>query len=116
MRKIDERTWCQVVEYIARERPDVVQVNSVDGLDCLRSYLLPSGELVARMTVYESNTEKEGNLCERLFEANEEMLAGSKFIYIPTQEECDYWDDPAEPERDICDLIAQKESELRGEA
>ena len=53
-------------------------------------------ELVACMCVYDSNTDKPGTECTRQFQIKEELLNTISYIYIPTDEQWQEWDDEDE--------------------
>lgn len=69
------------------------QANSVDGADCLRSYLAgDTGEVVARMRVAGGNTPAHALECARTFEAHPGLIAATAHIYVPTDEQWAAWD------------------------
>ena len=95
MIEVDFRGWKQLIEGMRRR--SVVryeQRNRVDGDDCIREYLNQE-KVVARLTVYKSNTDALGSECERKYELSPAIIEQVKNIFIPTQEQWDEWDDSA---------------------
>lgn len=85
---IDERTW----KAVCQELGSLKQVNSVEGNDGIRSYF-DGDTLVAQMRVIDSETDKPGQHCRRVFAASRELVAKAEQHYIPTNSEWDEWDD-----------------------
>lgn len=45
------------------------------------------------MFVIDANTDKLGQDCERVFYATQEILTATSYIYIPTDEEIEEWNE-----------------------
>ena len=89
---VTERTWIRVLTGKDRGLFQMQQENYVDGDDCIVEFR-QDDVVVARMTVYESNTDKLSVDCKRLFEVAEHLLDITSHIYVPTDEEYEEWAD-----------------------
>lgn len=109
MHVITERQWQQITQGIGEQCCGPLEwVNLNQGVDAFREYR-QGDQVVARMTVYEANTDKPGNECARKFEAEPWLLDRCKHIYIPTQAELNHWED-AYNELEIDELMRKKTS------
>ena len=93
MVEVSLNEWKQFTEGLSRKRfGPFTQHNVVNGPDCFRIYK-DGEEIVASMKVEESNTDRLGQECIRVFYIKEELLELIRDIYIPTQEDWDEWDE-----------------------
>ena len=107
--KIDQDGWKRIVEGITRGDIGPFEwQNHVEGTDCYRRYL-QDGEVVAVMLVIDSNTEKLGCDCERVFEARQDLVDATAYIYVPTDADWEEFDELNEdPEFDARGWLQQK--------
>ena len=99
--------WKKVVE--GMRRGDVgpfTQNNRPDGADEYREYFDEDNDLVACMKVIECNTDKPGQECDREFMIQLPIIEATSYIYIPTGEEIDEWDEQG---LDVGEEIAKRE-------
>ena len=85
--------WKQVTEGLARGviGPFGWKNVPLNG-DSLRCYL--DGEtVVAEMRIADCNTDKPSYECNRTYKADQALLDATAFIYIPTDEDYQIWDD-----------------------
>jgi len=93
MIKIDLIQWKQCMEGMSRgDIPSFIQMNRQDGDNSIREYF-DGDTVVMRMTVYAANTDAPGYENKRLFEAIKDILQKVSYIYIPTEEEYEQWDE-----------------------
>ena len=98
---VSENQWKKYMEGRSRGIvDDDLQYILLKGEDCIREYRR-DGEVVARMTVYKSNTLKLGHICDRKFELISEILLKVDYIYIPSTEESEEWYDLEIYEREV---------------
>lgn len=92
MKKVSIEEWKKAIEGIMRK--DIgpfVQNNSFDGVHSFREYL--EGEtVVMRLTTHDHG--KPCDCPQQTFEVEEELLGKVAYIFIPTQNQLDEWDEP----------------------
>jgi len=93
MQTVTEHQWKQLMEGMRRR--DVgpfVQKNLVRGSDRFRRYY-DGRKVVASMRVIDALGPKPGHENERVFKIDSELIEATAYIFIPTQEQLDEWDD-----------------------
>lgn len=90
VRTIPLRQWKQLLEGMRRTEFILEWRNGLEGHNAIREYLF-EGEVIARMCVIDSETDKTGQDCERVFEAREDLIDATAHIYIPTDSEYEVW-------------------------
>lgn len=93
MVEITERQWKQFCEGMRREIiGPFVQQNIIEGDNSVRQYI-ENGAEVARMVVCDHNGTDNPITSRHIFKAQLHLTEAVAFIYIPTDEEYEEWDD-----------------------
>ena len=90
---VDFVGWKRFIE--GRRRGDIgpyQRRNYAKGADCFVEFI-NRNTVVARMTVYDSNTDKPSADCERKYEVTKKIRDKTSGIYIPTDEQWEKWDE-----------------------
>jgi len=109
---VNSKQWKQFMEGMARgDIAQYKQVNSTEDELSIREYY--DGDIVvARMTTHDELQSIKGSFeCFQIFEVEEELLKKVEYIYIPTDEEWEGWDERSTLEnRDVVsEEIAKRE-------
>lgn len=108
MIQITEYQWKQLIEGGYRQPDPSVYfwILRVDGENLIREYEF-NGQIIARMTVLKGNTDMPGQDCERIFESLQQYLDATSWIYVPSDEDIESWNDAG---LDIAEQIALRET------
>ncbi len=87
-----EETWKKLME--GMRRGDIgafIQQNTTELDDSIRNYL-SSGVVVMSMRVSNSVTSHNTTSHTKTFQANQDLIDMTNYIYVPTQAQIDQWD------------------------
>jgi hypothetical protein len=94
MQVVTSTQWEQFIEGMRRrDIGPFVQLNEIEDNDRFRLYY-DDDTLVASMKVVDALGPKPGHENERVFKIDKTLVEATAYIFIPTQEQWDEWDDP----------------------